>query len=435
MTGFGAVLVTIAITAAASPDSARPISLAEVVALAQRNAPAVIQAQGQQRNSAAGVRSAYGAFIPSVNVSASANRQVPVQSGRTRVENGQVVTLSPEPWSYNAGYGLSVNLFDGGARFFDLKQAKAQASAAGANLVTQRYSAVLAAQQQFFNVLAARESQAAARAQLELAEQQLKTSVLQLQARTVTRSDSLRAEIQLHNAHLATLQAQNDLELSEASLTRAVGTPYRVTAAPDDSLDRPGLALDDATLAALTARSPAIEEATASLEAARAALRSTWTSYLPSITASYSRNGSGASSDFSLAADGYAYSGAVRLSLSLPVFDQFQRSQQVTQAEVSRDNAQAALRDARLEATESLTRSLGAFHTAEERVATQLTTLQAADEDLRVQKEKYALGTSTLLDVLTSQSTLDQARRDLIQARYDQRVAKAQLEALVGRSL
>ena len=40
-----------------------------------------------------------------------------------------------------------------------------------------------------------------------------------------------------------------------------------------------------------------------------------------------------------------------------------------------------------------------------------------------------------MLDVLTSQTTLDQARAALIQARYDARIAKAQVEALVGRDL
>jgi outer membrane protein TolC len=40
-----------------------------------------------------------------------------------------------------------------------------------------------------------------------------------------------------------------------------------------------------------------------------------------------------------------------------------------------------------------------------------------------------------VLDVLTSQAQLDAARRDLIRARYDQRIARAQLEALVGRTL
>ena len=45
------------------------------------------------------------------------------------------------------------------------------------------------------------------------------------------------------------------------------------------------------------------------------------------------------------------------------------------------------------------------------------------------------LGASTLLDVLSSQSTLDAARLALIQARQDFRVARAQLEALVGQEL
>ena len=69
------------------------------------------------------------------------------------------------------------------------------------------------------------------------------------------------------------------------------------------------------------------------------------------------------------------------------------------------------------------------------RVISQQATVEAAEEDLRVQQQRYAVGGSTQLDVLTSQTQLDQARRDLIRARYDQRVAKAQLEALVGRSL
>jgi outer membrane protein len=59
----------------------------------------------------------------------------------------------------------------------------------------------------------------------------------------------------------------------------------------------------------------------------------------------------------------------------------------------------------------------------------------AAEEDLRVQQQRYQLGASTILDALTSQTTLNQARLALIQARFNYRVAKAQLEALVGREL
>ena len=436
MMWIGLLLVTAAVSSSVPADTApRPISLEEAVALAQRNAPAIIQAEGQTRTSRAGVRAAHAAFLPSVSVSAGASRQLPTKTGQTRVENGQVVTLSSAAWSFSAGLGANVDLFTGGRRFFDLRQARAQATGAEANLVTQRYGATLAVKQQFFGVLAARESEAAASAQLDQAAQQLKTSILRLQQRVVTRSDSLRSEIQVHNARLAVLQARTALENADAALTRAVGAPYLVTAAVDESPDVPGLSLDDEALRILALDGPAVQEASASLDAARAALRGAWTSYLPAVTASYSRSGNGTGTDFSLSTDNYSYSGALRLSLSLPIFQRLQRVQQVTQAQVALENAQAALRDARLAALQGLTQSLGSFHAAEERVATQLATVGAAQEDLREQQEKYGIGAATLLDVLTSQTTLDQARYDLIQARYDQRVAKAQLEALAGRSL
>jgi outer membrane protein len=119
----------------------------------------------------------------------------------------------------------------------------------------------------------------------------------------------------------------------------------------------------------------------------------------------------------------------------LPVFTQFQNEQRVTQSKVARENAEAALRDARLTALASLTQSLGTFRAAEERMVIQAATVQAAEEDVRMQKDKYEIGAATLLDVLASQTTLNQGRYDLIQARYDKRTARAQLEALVGRSL
>jgi len=300
--------------------------------------------------------------------------------------------------------------------------------------VSQRFGVALAAKQRYFDVLAARESQSAAAAQLQQAEQQRRVSVARARAQSATRSDSLRAEIQVRNARLAVRQAQDAFETANASLTRAVGSLEPVTAA-SDSLDQPTLALDQAALRNLAENGPAVLQARGSLTAAQAGERGSWTDYLPSVSASYSRSGSGTSDSPTLSDQGFAYSGSFRLALSFPLFNQLQREQQVTQAQVVRANAEAALRDTRLAALESLTQSLAAFRSAAEQVASQIATVEAAEEDLRVQQQRYAAGGSTLLDVLTSETQLDQARRDLIRARYDQRVAKAQLEALVGRDL
>ncbi len=429
--------LALAIGFAARADAAatpRAITLQEAVALAQRNALQVVQAEGQMQSSAAGVRSAYAAFLPSLSLSAGATRQIP-SGGATRVENGQVITVAQEPWSSSLGLGANVNLFDGGRRFFDLRQARARENAAQSNQLSQRFAAALAAKEGFFNVLAARESQAAAAAQLKQAEQQRRTSVARAKAKVATRSDSLRAEIQVRNAQLAALEAANALEVANASLGRVVGSLEPVTAAASDSVDRPTLALEESALQSLAEDGPAVERAKAELDAARAAERTSWTDYLPSLNASYSRSGSGTGDAPQLVDDDFTYSGAFRLSLSFPIFNQLQREQEVVQARVARRNAEAALRDARLAAVEGLTRSLGGFQSAAERVASQMATVEAAEEDLRVQQQRYAVGGSTLLDVLTSQTQLNQARRDLIRARYDQRVAKAELESLVGRDL
>ncbi len=413
----------------------RPITLAEVRALAEKNAPAVIQAIGAEREAAATVHASYAAFIPNLSVSAGATRQLPASGSTVRIDqNGQLVTLPSQPWSFNLGLGANVDVFDGGRRFFDLAEARARATSVAAQAVTQRYQAVLAAEQQYFNVLAARETESAAQAQADQADVQLKAAIARVRARNATRSDSLRAIIQVLSARSAIFDARNALAVASASLTRAIGSQVPVTAASTDTLPE-SLAIDDATLAQLAENGPAVQGAQQSLAAARSARRATWTTYLPDVSASYSRSGSGVGSSFALTGQELNYAGSVRLAVTFPLFNQWQRELAVTTAQVAEQNAEAALSDARLAAREGLVTALGAYRSAAERVASQTATLNAALEDLRVQQQRYNVGGSTQLDVLTSQTQLDQARRDLIRARYDQRVAKAQLEALIGRPL
>lgn len=435
MTVLTLMLLATAAGAAPADTSVHRLTLSAVVELAERNAPAVIHALGQIRTTSASVRAAYGAFLPDISLSAGSNRQLPAQPGRTQVVNGQVVILSSAPWSYNTGLNASLLLFSGGSRLFELQQARALANAATVDAAEQRALAGLAAKQQFFNVIASLESEVASKAQLELARQQLAMSVVHLKAHTVTRSDSLRSEILVHNAELALTSARTARKQAEATLTRLVGTEYPVTAAAGDSLDPATLSVDDSTLHVLALDGPSVHQAQSRLEAAKAAVRLSWAAFLPTVTASYGRTGSGTSSAFDLSPQNLDYAGAMRLSVSLPVFDQLQRSSQVTAAKAAEEDAQATLRDTRLAALESLTASLGAYHAATERMATQAATLEAAQEDLREHQEQYKVGTSTLLDVLNSQATLDQAQYDLIQARYDRRIAKAQLESLTGRGL
>ena len=208
-----------------------------------------------------------------------------------------------------------------------------------------------------------------------------------------------------------------------------------MTATPSDTIDQRVVIPSLAELEPLVRKAPAVEQATAELESAKAASRSARTSYLPTVNMSFSRGGSGLDPAFGLGDKRYAYNQSLNFSLSFPLFNNLNREASVLRALVAEDNADVALRDARLGAHQTLVQALGQMTTAQQQVDIQAASVAAALEDLRVQQRRYELGASTLLEVLTSQTQLDQARTALIRARYDYRVAKAQLEALIGRDL
>jgi outer membrane protein len=248
-------------------------------------------------------------------------------------------------------------------------------------------------------------------------------------------SDSLRSVIQVGNARLALLTARNNVRESSAALSRLVATPYLVTAVPSDTLALPIVPVDSAALRQLAEQGPLVRQAEANHRAARAGVRAARAGYLPSVDLSYRRSGSGFDSYYGLGGGSLAYANTWSLGLSLPVFNNFAREDQVVRADVQEDVAEAQLRDARLLARQNLIQQLGALRTAEERIRIQQASVDAAQEDLRVQQQRYNLGASTLLDLLTSQTTLNNARAALIQARQDYRVARAQIEAIIGQDL
>ena len=245
----------------------------------------------------------------------------------------------------------------------------------------------------------------------------------------------MRSLVQLGNAQLASLTAQNNLQLANATLTRLVASSQTVTATVADTIDQHVVVPDIAELAPLVDRAPAIQQADAQLASARASVRSAKTAFLPTLNMNFTRGGSGVDPQFGFGTKRYAYNQNLSFSMAFPLFNNLNREVTVARAIVSEDVAAANLRDAKYLARQTLVQSVGQMRTAQEQVAIQTTTVNAATEDLRVQQRRYELGATTLLDLLTSQTQLDTARTALIRARYDYRVAKAQLEALIGRDL
>ena len=80
-------------------------------------------------------------------------------------------------------------------------------------------------------------------------------------------------------------------------------------------------------------------------------------------------------------------------------------------------------------------RLIGSLRVAEQDIALSRESVRLATEELRVIRARYQAGIATILDVLTSQTALVQADLALVSARFTYQIARASLEALLGRDL
>jgi outer membrane protein len=416
----------------ASADVARaqesvPMTLEQVVARALQNSPQLAQAAGAVQTANTAERSALAAFLPSLSVSSNATL-----ASTNRFDPTLGTTISGSSDSYSAGLSTGMDLFTGGRRGADLARSRAQTDANEAALIEQRYAVTRNAKAAYFDVLRAEDVIRSAQARLSRAAQVLEAAERRTQVGSGTRSDVLRAQLEVTNSRQALLQAQNQKRNATFALGRLVGIDGPVHAADDVPLEIGALAFSREELLELAlAASPAVVTAQANERAASAAVRAARAQYLPTLSTSGSYNWASNEASF----DNVRGSWSLRLGLSFPVFNRFQREENIERTHVQATIARLQLDDTRRLARANLERVLGALETARQQIELAQEALAVAEEDQRMQQERYRLGVSTILDQVTSQENVVRAEADLIAARYDFQLARAELEALIGRDL
>lgn len=398
------------------------VSLDEAVRRALLVQPAMVQAEGDRRNTAASMRSAFGAFLPSFNTNASAGRS---NQGRIDFTTGQPI---PPQYTYTVGLSANLDLFAGFRRLANLRAASANTDAADAGVTNQRFQVTLQTKQTFYNALAQEDLVQVAQAQLARAQQQLDISVQKLHAGSATRSDSLRSAVDLGNARLALLQAQANLATAQANLGRQIGVDVPVRAMSDSAL--PTMPDTAALRAGVFQTAPLVVQAEAQSRAASAGVWSARSQYFPTLSVSYNDNRQGTGPLFDNK-ETFSW----RFGLSWTLFNGGSREQQQVAASVQRDIARARAADTRRQINAQLTQEIAALGTAYLQIGIATENVAAATEDLRVNQERYRVGAGTILDMLTSQASLTQAQTSEVQARYNYNIALAQLEATVGHTL
>jgi outer membrane protein len=121
--------------------------------------------------------------------------------------------------------------------------------------------------------------------------------------------------------------------------------------------------------------------------------------------------------------------------ISLPIFDNLNREQNLQEAMIQRDNAKFSVRATELRLTADVAQAYLNLQTAIKTTQMQDINAARAREELSFAEERYRVGAATFLDVTTSRGTFEQAQIDRLNAIYDYHRAFAALENAVGRPL
>jgi len=403
-------------------EVAREVGLEQALELARQHSPTLEQSASALEIAQYGQLSAVGGFLPSLNLGYSYNNS---SSGRLD-PTGQSITTT----NYSAQLTGGIDLFRGLRRFSDLRGAKLGVEASSARYREAKYLMAEAVKVSYYNAVARRELLRVEGDRVQRQEDQLSFVEQQLELGRATRSDVLRSQVDLNNARVALLNAENSARASTYTLAEAVGVTEPL--APEADADLSGtdaLLADNEVLAMALAGAPSLVSARADAAASAASVASARSAYLPTMRLS----GGWAWSNSNFPPQNRSWS--VSLSGNLPIFDGFSRENTLYQAQARRDQAIAGERSAELALRKDIDAALGTIAAAQASIGLAEQTVELSDEDLRVSQERYRLGLATILDLQFAQITLRQAEVDLITRQFDYQIGLARLEALLGTDL
>jgi outer membrane protein len=463
------------------------LSLDEAMSLAAKNSPDHLTVVEARRTAVAKRRAAYGALLPRADAQLQG---LYLAQGNTLASNGFTFGNGSNTEQSSYFIGLTYNI--GTSTFLNPKIESANVRAADADVTSSVSTVRSQIAQDYFTVLGDQ-----AKAQLEdsliaNAQTSLQLAKAKLAVGSGISLDVSKAEVNLGTQQVAAIKAKNQVAIDRLTLFQHMGVqqPQNTRLTTSYEVKVPTFTVDS-VLELARADNPALQAARTRDESAKLGVRAARGSYLPTLQVStgiggYTNTftnpnfliGQAAAARASCLTQDSIRVGAglaslagqcgtlmpdgtlppsevaalrsqnnafpfgftrqpfqITATLSLPIFDNFQREQRVEQSEAARNDALYAIRAQELKTTATVTGAYLTLQAQAQQVALQEQTAKQAREALRLAEERYRVGLAPFLDVSDARSQFERAESDRINAVYDFHKAFAALEAAVGRPL
>ncbi|WP_332763255.1 efflux transporter outer membrane subunit [Pseudomonas koreensis] len=387
----------------------------------------VAQSEAQYRQAQALVRSARGAFYPSVDLSVGKTRS---SQGTGSSSSSLSSSSSGIRDTYNAELGVSWEADIWGKLRRGLEADEASAQASFADLAAMRLSQQSELVQNYLQLRVIDQQKrlleatvAAYQRSLQMTQNQYRAGVsgrdAVAQAQTQLKStqadlvDLIWQRAQFENA-IAVLTGQAPADFSIAEVQTIPKLPQVPVSLPSQLLER----------------RPDIASAERSVIAANANIGVAKAAYYPDLTLSLSGGYSSSTSQNLISLPNRFWS--VGPKLALPLFDGGQRSAEVDRTEAVYDQTVAQYRQTVLDGFREVENYLVQLKVYEEEAAVRQEALDAARDSLRLTENQYKAGLIAYIDVVVVQATALSNERSVLNILQSRLIASVQLIAALG---
>lgn len=426
------LLIIIVICLTSINPAQKKLGLKEAINIALDRNTTLMKSTNSLQSSEANVKNAIGNFLPSV----SANGSWRYSKNENDV-NG--LTLKSEDRYFSAGIGSNWTLFDGLSNFASLSQTQNELKAAKFNLDRLKQDIVFQTIALYYDVINTMQLLKFKEEDVKWNQKNLETITERNRLGSVTLADVYAQQVRVGNAELEVIRTLNKLETSKSELLSFLGLDvleqYDFTdtlLSGDINKIKIELDLDYKNLTELVEK--ALENrfdyksAMLNLESAEYGVTIARSGHLPVLTNTINY-GVGANSIKNMFDN---RSLTVGLSLQIPIFSGFAVENRVQFAEVLVENRRIELTELERNIKKSIQKTYLDLQAAEKGLRVSEKSVLAAEENLKIESEKYALGAGTLLNVLVANSEFTNAQTNFTNAQYAYLTLSEQLKYYLG---
>lgn len=416
-------------TQPAYPPEAIPrdekLDLAQVVDIALTNDPDTSRAWLDAKRAAAQRMQTFALYLPEGSVD--------FQASWIKLDIDERLARGHDYDATNWGPGANVGLllFDFFGREASVAAATRSLDAANFGFNQTLQDTVAAVATEYYQLWAALESRTAAAASLVDAEASLKAAQAKHEAGLAPIQDVYRARARYEDARYEVAATRTEVESARARLAASIGLEAIADLeirAPELPSDHAALleSVEDATARALSVK-PSLLASYARFAAAEELTRTAQSQLFPQLVAAYSADWSWGDFTNDPSEHQTAYA-----SVQWNVFDLFRNYYAFEEAQLEAQQAATAARAAELQTAANVWSDWWSFRSSIEQARAREAALEAAEATWTLTRTSYDAGLSDILDLLTAQVDLANAREADIAARARMATSLIQLAHATG---